>query len=369
MSAFVYELASVVAAVERMHPNHPQGVYALPWYLVIGEPGTGRTTIIRSMNLTWPHGNGPLQIGAPQQLCTYWVPGEAVLIEPEQYVLGPGRDPSKLKELCTELARIRPREPIDGMLLVLNIAAFADLDERGVEEYAAVLRAYLIEVGRELNAEVPLYITLTRYDTLWGFAEVFQWTPERKGEEPWGFVLAGDTQSQNAVKRINADMDGLVARIEAFCLAKLCSEDPPEIRTRAFQHLAEMRAMVAKLRVMLEVIARPNAYEQAPWVRALIVGTAVPGMGDHLRAGVARFTNMGLSLPPAQDPNAVRAQRPGGLPMHTFMKYVVLPEKDLVPTRTRWRDDKLTVISFLAGAAFWLIAIVWMVAAAVATPR
>ena len=369
MSAFVYELASVVAAVEKVHPNHPKGLYALPWYLVVGEPGTGRTTIIRSMNLSWPHGNGPLQIGAPQQLCTYWVPGEAVIIEPEPMVLGPARDPSKLKELCGELRRLRPREPIDGILLVLNIAAFVDLDDRGLEQYAAVLRSYLIEVGRELNAEVPLYITLTRYDTLWGFAEVFQWTPERKGEEAWGFVLPGDTHSQNAIKRINTDIDGLVARIEAFCLAKLCSEDPPELRTRAFQHLTEMRAMIAKLRVMLEVIARPNAYEQAPWVRAMIVGTAVPGTGDHLRAGVARFTNMGLSLPAGQEQAAQRAGRPGGLPMHSFFKAVVLPEKDLVPTRTRWRDDKLTTVSFLLGSALWLIAIVWMVAAAVATPR
>ena len=360
MSAFVYELASVVSAVARMHPNHPEGVYAQPWYLVIGEPGSGRTTLVRAMNLAWPNGNLPLQIGAPQQLCTYWVPGEAVLVEPEQRVLGPERDPTRLKELCGELARLRPREPIDGILLVLNIAAFVDLDERQIEQYAGTLRTYLLEVNQAIGADVPVYITLNRYDTLWGFAEVFQWTPERKGEDPWGFVLAGDTDSQNAVKRINVELDGLAARIEAFCLAKLCSEDPPEHRTRAFQHLTEMRAMIRKLRVVLEVIARANAYERAPWLRAMIVGTAVPGTGDRLRAGLARFSNMGLTQ--GNDGGMQRTTRPGGLPMHAFMKHVVLPEKDLVPTRKRWRDDKLIVGSALVAVVLWLIYIVWTVA-------
>jgi len=349
MSAFTYEIANVQAAVGRAYPAHPESIYAIPWYLVIGEPGSGKTTALQAMNLTWNQGNGPLQIGLPQQQCTYWMPQEAVFIEPGASVIGPACRSELLDELCRELRSTRPREPVDGIILVINVAAFIDCDEAGVDAYANTLRRYLIEVNQALHADVPVYVVLSRYDTLWGFAEVFQWGPDRVREDPWGFVMPADTPSQQAVPRILAELDGLNARIEAFCLAKLSSNDHPELRTRAFQHLAEVRAMMEKLRALFSTLAMANSFERAPWIRAVTVGSAVPGLGDRLRARVQRFFNMGLSQPATQG-----ATRPGGLPIHAFMKTVVLPDKDIVPLRVRWRDDKVILICSALGLLLWI---------------
>ena len=67
---------------------------------------------------------------------------------------------------------------------------------------------------------------------------------------------------------------------------------------------------------------------------------------------------MGLYPPPIQ-----QGMRPGGLPIHKLVNTVVLPEKDLVPLRVRWRDD----------VWFWVIggvaALVWIVAIIVAATR
>jgi type VI protein secretion system component VasK len=351
---FVYELASVHTLVQQAHPDHPQGIYAIPCYLVAGEPGSGRSTAIRSMDLTWAHGDGPLQTGVPEPRCTYWMAKEALFIEPEASVLGPRRDPEQLKQLCDELRRARKREPIDGILLVVNIADFIDLDERGVDEYANRLRACLIEVSRGLHADVPTYVVLTRYDTLWGFAEVFQWTAERGREEPWGFTLPLDTGSDTATSRILQELEGLNARIEAFCLARLVSEDPPELRMRAFQHLAEVRLLMARLRQIFGVLAMANAFERAPWLRAVALGSAVPGTGDRLRAGAARFLPMGLAQPAPR----AEAGRRGGLPIHATLRQTVLPERDIVPLRARWRDDTFTVLCFIGGVLLLLAAAV-----------
>jgi type VI protein secretion system component VasK len=350
MSAFAYELANVAAAVLRAYPGHAEGAYAIPWYLVVGNPGSGRTAALHAMNLTWQGSDGPLGTGLPQQLCTFWMPREAVFIEPEGTVLGPGRQPEQLKQLCEDLKLARPREPIDGILLVINIAEFVDLDERGVEDYANGLRRYMVEIGRTLQAEVPTYVLLTRYDCVWGFAEVFQWAPERKKEDPWGFTLPPDTPSQASLPPIKEQLEGLNARLEAFCLAKLCSEDPPEQRIRAFQHLAEVRALMDKLRAVFAVVAMANAYERAPWIRAVALGSAIPGSGDRMRAGVARFFNMGLG----QGPPVAVTSRPGGLPLHAFMSTVILPERDIVPLRSRWREDKLFLFAMIAAALLWV---------------
>lgn len=354
MSAFTYEIATVTAAVTRAYPGHAEGAYAIPWYLILGDPGSGRSTALHAMNLTWSSGDGPLNTGLPQQLCTFWMPQEAVFIEPEAYVLGPNRNPGYLKELCAELKVARPREQVDGIILLINIAAFIDLDEAGIEAYANNLRRYLVEVGQGLNTDVPVYVILTRYDTLWGFAEVFQWSLDRKREDPWGFTLPAETDSQKALPRINEELIGLNARIEAFCLAKLSSDDPAEQRIRAFQHLAEVRNFMAKLRLVFKTVAMANSFERAPWIRAVALGCAIPGSGDRLRAAVARFYNMGL----AEGQVVSTGVRPGGMPMHAFMKTVVLPEREIVPLRVRWRDDRLLIIGFAFGALLWVGALV-----------
>jgi type VI protein secretion system component VasK len=195
---------------------------------------------------------------------------------------------------------------------------------------------------------------LTRYDAVWGFAEVFQWAPERKKEDPWGFTLPPETPSQESLPRIKEQLEGLNARLEAFCLARLCSEDPVEQRIRAFQHLAEVRMLMDKLRLVFNVLAMANAYERAPWIRAVALGSALPGTGDRMRAGVGRFFNMGLG----QGPQGAVTSRPGGLPFHAFMTSVILQERDIVPLRSRWREDKIFLFGMIAAALFWAAALI-----------
>lgn len=346
------EIAAAVAAASRVRPDG-DGPYALPWYLAIGEPGAGRSTVLRSLALTWPLGEGPHRLGASQQMASWWVTGEAVICEPEAPLVGPQASREALRDFAAALRDARPREAVDGVLLFIATTDLVDADDRALEAYAHRLRGYLSAVALGARAEVPVYIVVSRYDTMWGFAEVFQWTPERQREEPWGFLLPGDTTARLAPTRLAEAIDGLGARLESFCFAKLSSEDLPEIRARAFQHVAEARRFIEKLKAVVHTLATETAFERAPWFRALALGSALPGAGDRPRAGVARFANMGLT--PTQPPQGVR---PGGLPLHGYLRDVVLPERELVPLRSRWRDHKTVVVPFVLGLVLWLAVLV-----------
>lgn len=344
MSLFSAEIATLVSAVTKITGGD---VYSVPWYLVVGEPRTGKSTVIRSMNLTW-QGDGKVPMPA-SALCTYFVAKEAVFIEAGERICGPNKNVDFLHALGEELKKARPREPLDALLLNISSTDVAELGEQTLEPHAQGLRNYLVEICKTIGADIPVYVVANRYDTLWGFAEVFQWNADRAKEEAWGFVLPPETPSQSALPKIAEGIHGLAARIEAFCLARLSSEDGVEQRMRAFQHLSESKQFLEKLHEVLKIIAFANRYERAPWVRALILGAAVPGVGDRIRASIARFNNMGLIQNPYDQ---ARATRPGGLPVFSFMRTTVLPEKELVPLRIRWRDDKLTIIGLIVGVVF-----------------
>jgi type VI protein secretion system component VasK len=356
VTAFAYELATVLRAQEQARPGDPEGAYAMPWYLVIGTPGSGRTTAIKALSMSWPYGDTAIPMNLPEQLCTYWMPEKALFIEPEAVVVGPNRTHGKLQELCTELKDKRPREPIDGIVLVVSAQQLADSTDDAVEELAKELRRYLIEVAQALAADVPVYVVVTAYDALWGFGDAFKWTPERRDEEPWGFALRLDVPPAEAPDHVKQELEGLGARIESMCFAKLADEDPAEVRARAFQHLLEARALLRKLTDFMHIIAMANAFERAPWVRALVLGSGTPGTGNQLRYYMAELTSMGLQAPAASG-----TPQPGGMPMHALIDAVLLPERDLVPTRVRWRDDILLIILLIGGILAWIALIVVMV--------
>jgi type VI secretion system protein ImpL len=352
MTAFAYEFASVLTAQGRARPGDPAGPYALPWYLVLGEPGSGRSSVVRAVNMSWPWGDGPLSLGTPQQHCTYWMPERGVFIEPGPTVLGPNRDPTLIRDLCAELVEKRPREPLDGIVLVLSAITLADIDPRDdqeVERMARTLRSYIAEVYGYLQAEVPIYLVLTAWDTLWGFGDAFQWRMERRDEEPWGFNLPVSVEPVQVRERLPEALEGLRARIESVCFAKLSAEEPPDARARAFQHLSEARALLGRLGQLLQALAATSSYERTPWIRALIVGSAQPGTGDRLRVRASELAQMGL-FAPAQS----RTPQPGGLPLHGLVDHCLWPEREIVPLRSRWRDDGLFVVLSIVALLCWL---------------
>ena len=353
MSGFNYELAAVLSAQERAHPNHADGPYALPWYLVVGEPGSGRSTAIKALNMSWPHGDQPIATNAPVVQCDYWMAATALFIEPNNTVLGSSRTQGALQLLCYELKAKRPREPVDGIIVVVSARFLANAGEDEIQRYATTLRRYLIEIAQAFEADIPTYVVVSSIDVLWGFGDAFQWTAERRDEEPWGFSLPVEVPAEQAQKAIVPAMEGLRARIESICFDKLASELPTEVRMRSFQHLSEALDVLAGVAQVMHVLSMSNSFERAPWIRALALGSGVPGTGHQLRHRVDQFQSMGYLLPQQSG-----TPQPGGMPLSGLLDSVLLPERDIVPTVVRWRDDMLLIVLLVLGVVAWIAAIV-----------
>ncbi len=119
----------------------------------------------------------------------------------------------------------------------------------------------------------------------------------------------------------------------------------------------EARDVLQKLGEMMKMITMDNAFERAPWLRALAIGSGVPSTGQRLRHDAQRMINMGFQ-PPAQSGTPT----PGGMPLHGIVDAVLMPERDIVPTRMRWRDDKFLILMFMLGGVMWLGLIILFIA-------
>ncbi|HDI5804005.1 TPA: type VI secretion system membrane subunit TssM, partial [Salmonella enterica subsp. enterica serovar Choleraesuis] len=196
-------------------------LYELPWFMVVGSPGDGKTTALLNTGLQFPLAEQMEQTsriltvpGGGTLHCDWWFTNEAVLIDTAgRYARhDDGGEASAAQRNAGEwqgflglLRKHRPGAPFNGVILTLNVA---DLTAQSPAERlaaCAALRARLAELRETLGIRFPVYLVVTKMDLLPGFSEYFRTLTSHLRAQIWGFTLpysrrrkAGDPQALHA---------------------------------------------------------------------------------------------------------------------------------------------------------------------------
>ena len=108
--------------------RRPPYVYELPWYIVIGAPGAGKTTTIVNSGLEFPFaaelGPKALRGAGGTRNCDWWFTSDAVLIDTAgRYTTQDSyreADRAAWLGFLRLLVQHRPRQPINGVILALS---------------------------------------------------------------------------------------------------------------------------------------------------------------------------------------------------------------------------------------------------------
>jgi len=100
-----------------------KNLYDFPWYMIAGEPGSGKTEAIRHCNIGFPPGLQDQFQGAGGTInMNWWFTDHAVILDTagrlmfEEVETGGS---SEWKEFLTLLKKSRPRCPVNGVFLVI----------------------------------------------------------------------------------------------------------------------------------------------------------------------------------------------------------------------------------------------------------
>ncbi len=161
-------------------------LYAMPWYLVLGLPGSGKSSLIHRANPANklnPRLDTELRDVAQGQLVDCWLGEQAVMLDPAGALLSqaePELDPQARKHerlwlhLLNWLNEHRRRQPLNGLVLTVDLAWLSAASVAERKAYAQLMRARLQEVSATMNTRLPLYVTFTKLDMLRGFDVVYE---------------------------------------------------------------------------------------------------------------------------------------------------------------------------------------------------
>lgn len=202
-------------------------LYALPWYLVFGESGSGKSSAIAGARLA-----GPVQDARSAEEiavtlnCEWHFSNKAVYLDTAGRYAVPmdeGVDGEEWDTFLALLLKQRPREPLNGMVLVLSVDSIRNDSEESLERTARHIRTRVNEAMKVLGVEFPVWLLITKMDHVAGFFEFASTLPKEDCNQPMGQGFA--VEAHKSPGAFNTGFDAMVARLDELTAATLSAEE------------------------------------------------------------------------------------------------------------------------------------------------
>jgi type VI secretion system protein ImpL len=244
-------------------------LYDLPWYLMIGPPGAGKTTALMHSGLKFAASRSK---GEAQKLeglggtryCDWWFAETAVLIDTAGRYTTQDSDEEHDREawlgFLNILRKARPRQPVNGVMVSISLEDLMMLPDDELKQHADAIRARLIELYKTLKIDFPVYVIFTKADTVAGFMEFFGSYPESRRNLVWGATFQTREKNKNMVAETPAEFDLLVERLNEEMADRLQEEPDPRARLMLYGFPTQVASLKDRVTGFLNAIFEPSRY-------------------------------------------------------------------------------------------------------------
>ena len=129
-------------------------LYTLPWYVLVGPPGAGKTTALRHSGLVFPYldpsGGGVRGVGGTRN-CDWWFTNEAILLDTAGRYTTEAEDHEEWMAFLEQLRKFRSDKPLNGVVVAVSISELLDATDEQIEETGRKVRARIDEMQQTLR--------------------------------------------------------------------------------------------------------------------------------------------------------------------------------------------------------------------------
>lgn len=249
-------------------------LYAIPWFVILGEPGSGKTSAIKSARLTSPLTEvSPTPGVSGTRNCDWWFFDQAVFLDTAGRYSVPvdeKRDKEEWSKFLSLLSRYRRREPINGAVVTVSAPSLLQDGEEVLTDAAKSIRRRIDELTRVLGARFPVYLLITKVDQVHGFASLADRLPPDALNQAMGMTFAPGSEPGRAVEQA---MSSVLSRLH-FLRNLLMGTSRMPLAPSALVVPDELEGLRPGLETFCRAAFEENPYQDKPLLRGLYFSSA-----------------------------------------------------------------------------------------------
>lgn len=251
--------------------SNGQYLYQMPWYVVIGAAGSGKTSALKQSGLNFPlestFGSSITGLAGTRD-CDWFLSEEAILLDTAgRLSLHDARneqDAYDWKEFLGLLKKYRPKQPINGVIVTVSVEDLLNSDVN-IKQLAYELRKRINEMSIDFKINFPVYLMITKLDMLKGFNEFFKNLTDDQRRKSLGFELSDTSLSENSdivigyvLKKLNSMQDN----INATMINVLSKLNELEDKNSAFSFSSEFSTISSHLVELFRELYKHSKFEE-----------------------------------------------------------------------------------------------------------
>lgn len=388
-------------------------LYKLPWYVVIGQENSGKTSFINRSNqsfsltsVTKASKRPSREVESPLKI-DWWISNDAVLIDPagelisqqdvEQLIEASGDEdyestyhaeharadgwkdtadadqahrqidqhPDLPRRLWTHfvgwLGRNRSRRPLNGAILIVDLSTLLTQKASDRKALAVLIRARLRELMEQLGTRLPIYVVLSKFDLVRGFDTFFANLPRAARENSLGFTctLSSVDEFDAWAEELSQQYDRFIGNLNEQVFDAMATKPGLAEREDMFVFARQLSGVKPILFTFLAEIFESDRYSTPALVRGMYF-SSVYQQGVPTNAFVnAAAQSYGM---PAAVPRALPVGRAATYFTDRLFQKIVYPEAGLAgdnisvlrnKRRLMWVSSAVAAVGCLVVIGGW----------------
>ncbi len=332
-------------------------LYDLPWYVIIGPPGAGKTTALKNSGIEFPlakNEGGVIEGFGGTRYCDWWFAEDAILIDTAgRYTTqdsDKGADEASWNAFLDLLKKSRPNQPINGVILAFSVEDMMNATEETLARNAETVRMRLAEIHEQLKIDFTVYVLFTKADLISGFREFFASFTLNRRKLVWGATFQTKDRKAETWQQVPQEYDRLVGRLSDEVIDRLSEEPDGVSRIAIFGLPGQLALLRDNVSDFMRRVFEPTRYKTNAILRGFYFtsGTQEGTPIDQVLGAMAQNAGGGGFAP------AFMSGSGKSFFLHDLLRKVIFAERD-------WVSHDMKAVrrtAILRGLALSTIAIV-----------
>jgi type VI secretion system protein ImpL len=263
-------------SVEKLKKSHLRRfgnpLYVLPWYIMIGESRSGKTSAIKHSNLNSTLTDvSSATIVSGTKNCDWWFLDQAIILDTAGRYTIPIEEETDKKEwqtFLTLLSKYRKKEPVNGVIVTVASDSLLTEDTVVLREKANSIRQRINQMMRIMGARFPVYLLVTKMDLVNGFTDFCDHISEQRYSQVMGyFNESGDKDCTRVLENCMASIYDQIRQLRSHIVHN-------RINHFAILFSSEFMSLRPGLEAYVQSLFSDDIYQATPLFRGIYFSSA-----------------------------------------------------------------------------------------------